>query len=346
MYNFHPKLVLISIIAFVIFYGTGNEVLVRKGWYRISHKGPKTPIANITHIDDHLVNATDYLRVSGKLVKLHPGSIRNLPLVSTLKMTFCGTQKILAGAFQNLTNLATLALSDNEIVHVPFGVFNRLNITVLFLQRNEIETIDSAAFDDMPNLYRIKMNSNRISAWDNNWFKNTPKITELFFRRNNITEIPSNAFKNIKGSHFSNDRTTVDTKIYLSKNKISAIDPDAFQDFKEFSQLWLDRNDLEILDDKMFRNLIQVGGIYMGRNRISKIPEALFPNSKTEVLTLDLSANNNISCIPYNVVSKVKLTNLQSVRKLDCDCIRAVIEKVSIEKKDNVIKCKCYREDI
>lgn len=346
MCQFHTKLLLLSITALVTISGTGSEILVRKGWYKTFHKGPKTPIANITHIDDQLVNATDYLQVSGRILKLHPGSIRNLPLVSTLKITFCGTHKILAGAFQNLTNLATLALSDNEIVHVPYGVFNGMNLTVLFLQRNEIETIDSGAFDDMPNLYRIKLNANYIKSWDSNWFKNTPQITELFFRRNNITEIPSNAFKHIKGSHFFNGKTTIDTKIYLSRNQISTIDRDAFQDFKEFSQLWLDRNELGVLDDKMFSHLIQVGGIYLGRNRISQIPEALFPNVKTEVLTLDLSANNNITCIPYNVVSKVKFVNFQNVRKLDCDCIRAVRDKLSVEKKDNVIKSKCYREDI
>lgn len=336
----------VLIIICVSGMSNGNEYLVKKGWYKTAHKGPKIPLVNIRNIDDQTINATDYLRISGRITRIPSGAIKNLPLISTLKLTFCGTQEITPGAFENVKNLATLALSDNEITHIRFGVFNNLNITVLFLQRNEIKIIDSSAFDNMPNLFRIKLNSNQISTWDSEWFRNTPRITELIFRRNNITEIPAGAFHKIKGSHVFDDHSTIDTKIYLSKNKISKIDPNAFQGFQEFSQLWLDRNEISVLDVKIFDSLLQIGGIYLGRNRISQLPDSLFPNLKTEVMTLDLIGNNNLTCISYNIISKVKVTNLQSVRKLDCGCIRQVTEKLANEKKNNVIKSKCDRGNI
>lgn len=318
MFEFLINILTVFIFVSVISTSTGNEYLFKKGWYRIGHKSAKIPLANVTHIDDNLIKANDYLRISGRITKIPAGGITNLTKILTLKMIFCGTQEISAGAFQNLSNLATLALNDNEIRHIKYGVFNKLNITVLFLQRNEIETIDSTAFDDMPNLFRIKLNSNKISVWDNSWFKNTPHITELYFRRNFFTEIPSWVFKHIKGSHTYNGKTIVDTKIYLSKNKISKINPNAFQNFTEFSQLWLDRNELEEFDERIFIPVFQAGGIFLSRNKISKLPEKLFPNLKSAILTLDLVGNNNLTCVPFDVVSKVKITNLQSVRGLNC----------------------------
>lgn len=341
MFHFHIKILFILVFASVTSLGAKSDFLVRRGWYKTSHKGTKIPLSNITYIDNQIIKATDYLRVNARISRIPTNAIRNLPLVSTLKLIFCGIQDILPGAFQNMTNLATLALNDNELTHISTGVFNKLNITVIFLQRNEIETIDSSAFDDMPNLYRIKLNSNKLSTWDNNWFRNTPHLTELYFRRNGFVVIPSNAFRNIRGSHFSNERTIVDTKIYLSKNNISRIDPNAFMELQEFSQLWLDRNELEKLDSKVFSSLSQVGGIYLGRNRISQIPEQLFSNVKTEVINFDLNGNNNITCLPYDVVSKVKLTNAQNIKRLNCECIRELMKKLSTEKRDNLIKSKC-----
>lgn len=345
MFAFLIKLVFCAVFVSGLSSKTGNEFLLRKGWYKTSHKGPKILFNNITHIDNQLINATTYLQLRGRITTIFSGGIRNLEQVSTMKITFCGTEELLPGAFQNLSNLATLALSDNEIREVKSGVFNKLNLTVLFLQRNEIETIESTAFNNMPNLYRIKLNTNKISIWDSNWFQYTPRITELFFRRNLITEIPQGAFKNIKGSHSLNDQITVDTKIYLSKNKISKIEVNAFQNFTEFSQLWLDRNELEEIDENIFAPLIQVGGIFLSRNQISKLPDGLFPNLKTDILTLDLVGNNNLTCVPYGIVSKVKIVNLQGVKKLDCKCIRDVVKKLVSEKKKSVIKSKCVRSD-
>lgn len=334
------KCLLFVILVSVISYGKGNRFLVRKGWYRTSHKGPKTSLYNITHLDDNVIKANEYVRISGGITKIPTGGVRNL-LVKTLRMTLCGIEEIAPGAFQNLPNLTNLAMNDNEIISVRNGVFNNLNISVLFLQRNAIETIDTEAFDNMPNLYRIKLNSNKIASWDSNWFKNSPRLTELFFRRNFITEIPKTAFRNVKGSHSFKDRTTVDTKIYLSKNKIVKIDPNAFQDFTEFSQLWLDRNEIEQLEEHVFDPLVQVGAIFLSKNQIRGLPENLFPNLGTEILTLDLIGNNNLTCISYAIASKVKTTNLQGVKKINCDCIQQLVKRLASEQKNCDIKSKC-----
>lgn len=321
--------------------GYGNEIILKKGWYKAAHNGTKVMLKNIEHFDAQSVKTTDYLRVNGRITKLPPGSIRNLPSITTLKLVYCSIQDIQPDAFQNLNNLATMALHDNEIKRIQYGVFNNMNVTVLFLHRNQIESIDSTAFDDMPNLYRIKLNHNNIKQWDNNWFKNTPQLTELLFRRNFLIEIPPEAFKNIKGSHVTGTGIAVDTKIYLSKNQITNIAPNAFQGLTEFSHLWLDRNQLKEIDDKVFSSITQAGAIILSRNLLTNIPKQLFSNLKTELLSLVLIGNNHLTCVPYEVVSKVKMTNLQGIKRLRCDCVREVLKKCENEKKSCDIKTSC-----
>lgn len=333
------KILLFSIFVSVII--VECELLIRKGWYRNFPKSPKFPLVDIKYIDNQIVNASDYLRLSGHISKIPHGGIRDLPKLTTIKISLCGIEDIMPGAFQNLPNLATMALTDNGISHIKQGVFNKLNITVLYLQRNDIETVDSGAFDDMPNLYRIKLNSNKITVWESDWFKNTPRITELSFRRNSISEIPPKAFKNIQGSHAFNSELIVDTKIFLSKNNIVTIDPNAFENFTEFSQLWLDRNEIEDIDEGVFASVIQIGGVFLGKNRIRKLPRDLFPSLKSEMQTLDLSRNHNLTCISYEVVSKVKVTNMQSIRRLNCECVRGLTKQFVNESKENSIKSNC-----
>ncbi|KAJ8959742.1 hypothetical protein NQ314_006170 [Rhamnusium bicolor] len=323
-----------------------SEVLLKKGWFRTHRKGPRTVFGNVERIDNSIVQNPTYLRVNARIHTLFPGSVKNLNRLTVLKFSFCAIDNIMPGAFVNLPNLATLALPDNEIDHIKTGVFNNLNITTLYLQRNQIKIIDQQAFDNMPNLYKLKINANMISAWDSNWFHNTPSLTEIIFRRNEIQKIPNNAFKNINGSHIYNGTYIVDTKIYLSKNNISVIEPEAFQGLGEISQLWLDRNQISKLDENVFSTISQIGALFLSKNKLANLPTYMFPKLNADVDILDLTSNNNISCISYDIVSVVKLTNIQDIRRLNCKCIDEVVNRLLEEKKVNEIKTDCQRGEL
>lgn len=348
MYKSSKKYFYLVIILFVVCMEVTGEFLIRKGWYKTnkSNKGPRVSINNVHYIDADVVPDSTFLKINGRIPTIFGGGIRNLKSVTTLKLSFCGIREIKPGGFVNLTHLETLSLSDNELDTIRYGVFNNLPVFTLFLHRNEIRTIESRAFDDMPNLYRIKLNSNLLTYWDSNWFKNTPRITDLFFRRNEILKIPGRAFRNLKGGHSYNGTYTVDTKIYLSHNNISFIDPHAFEGLEEFNQLYLDRNRLAEIDDRVFSHLKQIGVIFLSKNQLTSLPANMFPNINADLLTLDLAANNNLSCISYEIITKVKMTVLQDVRKLDCKCILQLMERLVNENKRNEIKTDCQYSDM
>ncbi|KAJ8948654.1 hypothetical protein NQ318_022722 [Aromia moschata] len=272
-----------AVILSLLLVAVSGEVLLKKGWYRTHRKGPKIVLANVTF-----------------------NRRQNL--------SFCGISDVDPGAFVNLPNLVVLGLLDNEIKSIKAGVFNGLKVSTLFLQRNQIKLIDSQAFDDMPNLFKIHLNSNKISTWDNAWFKNTPRLTEILFRRNEIQRIPSDAFRNIKGKHVKDGEYVVDTKIYLSKNNISFVDPDALNNLEELSQLWLDRNRISQLDEKVFSRVTQIGGLFLSKNKLRSMPDDMFPRLNDDIVLLDLTGNHNLTCLSYKIVSKTKLTVVDHIK--------------------------------
>ena len=62
--------------------------------------------------------------------------------------------------------------------------------------QNKIAKIASEAFDNMPALELLYINSNYITEWDNNWLKGAKSLVQISVSDNQITEIPDEAFKN------------------------------------------------------------------------------------------------------------------------------------------------------
>ncbi|CAH1116437.1 unnamed protein product [Phaedon cochleariae] len=321
-----------------------SDILFRNGWYKDDDDGPKYTISNVPYIDSKVVPDSKYLQIKSRITTLYNGSVNNLLNVRTFKLVSCEILSIKSGAFLNLPNLTTLALNDNEIEHINNGVFNHLTIMRLFLHRNNIQSIDTEAFDNMPYLYMLKLNSNKLTMLDPNWFKKSPQLTDLYLRRNEITNIPSGAFKNIKGSHNINGTETVDTKIFLSKNSINFIHPNAFQGLERLNQLWLDRNELKHIEEMVFAGLDYVGVIFLSKNKLTGLPKNILSSLKMDLMTLDLAGNKNVSCLDYEIISRVKITNLEKIHKLDCHCIDFLIRKLIEGGEDNEIKTDCEKD--
>lgn len=318
-----------------------GHVILNRGWVKYHNRGPKIFVKNVEHFEPKVVKNSNYLRVNGIIRTLVSGSVRNLSEVKTLRLSLCGIREVNPGAFVNLRSLKTLVLRENEITHIASGVFNNLTVSALYLHKNQIRTIDSDAFDDMPHLHLIKINANNISTWDSNWFKNTPQLTELFFRRNFIEKIPARAFKQLKGGHTSSGTYIVDTRIYLSKNLITSIDPTAFADLTEVQQIWLDRNDLSEIPEHVFAHMKQVDVIFLSKNRLREVPSNIFKSFERELLILDLTRNHNFTCPSYDIVSRVNVTTLNANRRLNCSCVKILTEKLLEDGRNNKIESDC-----
>jgi Leucine-rich repeat (LRR) protein len=152
----------------------------------------------------------------------------------------------------------------------------------LSLVSNQIERIETTAFDHLPNLNIVLLSDNKLTKWDPNWFLGSPQIAMLNFESNLIERLPTRAFRNVRGVHVVNNRN-VSTTIHLNDNKIRIIDDEAFDGLVSLGWLFLQRNEIDVFSQKSLGSLRQLDWLRLDHNRLQCIPERLVvvaPNVK------------------------------------------------------------------
>lgn len=233
-----------NIGSFNIFYGNENEH--DNDINKVIHK-----LKFVTIEFNELANYNKYL------VIFHNSSIPGIceDLVSPLKdvrklfFNLIGANHIEENAFNSLKYLDELGIYQNNMTTIQTGIFNGLPIRKLDIGGNNIEDIESEAFDDMPNLEYLRIIGNGIKVIDTEWFRNTPKLYELLLQHNKITELPKNVFKYLRtGStcKYEDDKNNC-PNISLVGNRIKKIHPDAFTNLRNITSINLTYNHIKEL---------------------------------------------------------------------------------------------------
>lgn len=208
-----------------------------------------------------------------------------------------------------------MLFSGNKLEEVRAGVFNNLELSVLDLSKNFITIIESAAFNNMPNLLHINLADNRIQTWNKNWFENTPLLSRISMQNNSIEDLPNEAFGNLKGVKMFG-KLDLTVNLVFSYNKIKEIQPRAFDNLIRIRNLWLDHNQLEEFD------------------------ASLLDNVKIDDLRID---HNNIKCLNGDLskVFKAKSTHIDS-NPLECKCLESIKSYV----KNNTVEVDFFFADM
>ncbi|KAL3272500.1 hypothetical protein HHI36_013977 [Cryptolaemus montrouzieri] len=313
------------------------EVLLKSGSMRFttdSNSHRIQSIQDVKYFDEVLVNGSQLRVLSPDMPVLFEGAFRNMKNLQILQIPRCKIQEIKPKAFMNLPNLDRIQLQDNLISRIESNIFNFMNISQLFLHRNKIDFIHSEAFDNMPNLHTIKLNANQIRTWDSNWFLDTPKLTDIFIRRNQIWKLEENAFKNIKKLQVGYEENQNSTNIYLSKNRISSIHPQALSELVRLNDFFLDRNNLTDIPQNLFAYIESITYLNLRRNKLENLAQYPFPKI-TRFKTLDLT-RNNLKCISENVATRVDKILLED-NFIDCECLNQLTKAVKEKGKNNTI---------
>jgi len=91
---------------------------------------------------------------------------------------------IAPGAFDRLTSLSHLDVSQNDLTDVSFlsGGAEHLSLTFLDLGNNLIRSIDAAAFGRLHKLKKLKLNNNPLMALDDRAVATIAKLSKLVVR--------------------------------------------------------------------------------------------------------------------------------------------------------------------
>ncbi|KAI8497621.1 hypothetical protein Bbelb_249270 [Branchiostoma belcheri] len=198
----------------------------------------------------------------------------------------------------------------NQITTIHSGAFVNLpELRKLSLRSNQITTIDSGAFANLTQLQGLGLSVNQIAILPFGAFAKLPQLQSLALEKNQITTIPSGFFANLpklQGLKLKyNQITTVHSGIfsnlpelkwlYLNNNQITTIPSGAFANLPKLVWLYLNNNQITTIHTGAFANLPRLVYLFLKNNQITTIHTGAFANlPKLYRLYLD---NNQITTI-------------------------------------------------
>ncbi len=155
----------------------------------------------------------------------------------------------------------------------------------LLLNKNQISSIQSGAFQTLPKLRFLYLADNRIKSIQAGAFQELPKLTDLNLSSNEITLIQPGTFQRLSNLGTLN----------LTNNKITAIRPDAFQGLPNLLTLDLTKNQITSIELGAFGGLSMLNDLCLENNQITAIQPGTF-QGLSNLEWLDLN-NNQIKSI-------------------------------------------------
>ncbi|EEZ98023.1 Chaoptin-like Protein [Tribolium castaneum] len=198
--------------------------------------------------------------------------------LSILQIVNSSVQTIHEGAFNVTPTLALIRIVQNQINTIPKNVFNNIKVKEIDLSQNLISTIETEAFDNNTYLEIVKLNNNQIKEINPNWFLNSPKVYKLSAVYNDIKAIPAEAFKNM-------DQTRP-LKLRFSANRITEINPDAFNSHHTIQLLRINGNKLTTLPENIFINRT-IQNLQVNTNQLQCFPDVMFESGLTKLTFID-----------------------------------------------------------
>ncbi|XP_077560275.1 G-protein coupled receptor rickets [Haemaphysalis longicornis] len=168
----------------------------------------------------------------------------------------------------------------------PATTARQLQIVSLDLSRNNLTSLDAAAFADFPGLKELRLEHNGLEWLPEDAFKGVENVTFLSLEGNNFTEVPWQALR----------RLPVLETLHLNKNRLTEVRPSEEPSFhRRLRKVWLDSNQLSQVPLGCLQSLPGLEALGLGENFIKTLKPYAFGNSsKLEVLIL---RKNHISYI-------------------------------------------------
>ncbi|XP_050458963.1 carboxypeptidase N subunit 2-like [Cataglyphis hispanica] len=177
-----------------------------------------------------------------------------------------------------LENLLYLSISENEIDHIESNAFEDTNkLVYLNLSINKITHLDSETFEKLQSLRSLDLSFNELD--------NVPQISSevisiLSLNYNNITNLDVNSFKNMSNL----------TKLLLRENHIDEFNVQTFAHLSLLEILDLSRNKLSFLPGGLSKYLTSLKCLIVEDNQFTSL-ESLSLTSMSSLMNVYLAMN-------------------------------------------------------
>eukprot|EP00039_Didymoeca_costata_P001427 m.52445 g.52445 ORF g.52445 m.52445 type:complete len:528 (+) comp10792_c1_seq1:309-1892(+) len=197
--------------------------------------------------------------------------------------------------FNNMTSLQSLYVQGNHLTFLSKGLFTGLHsLSTLDLSYNQISTIEIGTFGSgLNSLNDLYLNHNELTAITTGMFIGLSSVKELYLQENNFS-----VMEPLNMDHL--------LRLDFSKNRLTSIDKNVFQNATALTWIYFEKNLLKTLPKGIFDNMHGLKTVCMSNNEIRKLPENLLYPTARQVATY--SEGNLLVCSP-----------LQN-KSLDCFC--------------------------
>lgn len=181
-----------------------------------------------------------------ELLNFSRNTFRGLSYLHNIDISHCKFKRLEANFFNGLDKLDNLSLENNEIAVLVSHTFSETKeLRTLKLQKNVIKEIQPQALTGLNNLVHLDLQYNQLSTFPPTYTDKTQ--TKLSCR---MSETPLSKLQ----------------KLYLGHNKISVIQPCAFELFPNLKESWLNDNLLSELPSDIFYSVSKLAVLNLANN--------------------------------------------------------------------------------
>ena len=270
------------------------------------------------------------------LTSLEPGTFDGLSSLQSLSLQYNKLSSLDRDIFLGLDSLIWLGLEHNQLGSLPEGVFDRLPLTRLFLNdnqltwlrpdtfrdlsqlrtlwldNNDLGSLDSAIFEDLGELSTLALVNIGLSSLPADIFEDNPKLSWLYLFDNQLSSLPEDVF----------DGLSALSRLRLDNNRLSSLPEGVFDDLTSLERLYLEKNRLTDLPEDIFADLDALASLWLDTNRLTTLPADVFDGLGDTLIELTLSDNDfdslpadvfeGLSGLFYLLLHRSELTELDS----------------------------------
>ena len=211
-----------------------------------SNSNPSNPLefSGDTPVSDRTPRVRDAIVAAAGVSSASDVTEAQLAAITLLDLTGQNITDLKPGDFDNLTNLESLGLGDNQLSALPEDLFEYLiSLKGLDLRDNQLSSMPDGLFNRSTNLTALVLSGNQLSSLPAKLLDRTSRLTLLDLSDNELSSLPAELFDHISDL----------TILSLNNNQLSSLPRGLFN--KVTAWLDLSDNQLSSLPDGLFEGI-------------------------------------------------------------------------------------------
>ena len=253
-----------------------------------------------------------------------------------LRMTSQQVRELDTTSLKNYSNLEKLYLDGNNLKTIQAGAFSKQqHLTLLDLKENKLDNISAETFRGLGSLTSLRLDHNKLQKIYPGGFSFMPMIEYIDLSFNEISDLEEGAF----------DRLDHLKTLLLNGNKLKRIHSGTLGNLMSLTRLELASNQIQAIDEGVFSCSPLVKTLVVKANKLHGIPKAIFLDLQF-LDHLDMS-QNPVYYIESDAL--IGLRSLQTIKLNDCNIsgiqnntFSPLENIITIHLENNPLKCDCH----